>query len=103
MVPSSAFGSPILAKTFTESVLSSERKWKLLKGETQCPQRHSSFSAGLEAMASEKTSRSLGRGRSEHPSILGLGSRGFIALPETGRRQKSGASLGALLATPWGW
>lgn len=35
-----------------------------------------------------------------HPSILGLGSRGFIALPETGRRQKSGASLGALLAHP---
>lgn len=61
------------------------------------------FSAGLEAMASEKTSRSLSSGGSEHPSILGLGSRGFIALPETGWRQKSGASLGALLATPWGW
>lgn len=37
------------------------------------------------------------------PFYSGPRKEGFIALPETGWRQKSGASLGALLASPWGW
>lgn len=52
--------------------------------------------------ASEETSRSLERG-GENTLLFWAQERRFIALRETGWRQKSGARPGASLARPWGW
>ena len=60
------------------------------------------FLGGWRPLPQSRDTQEPGRRGGEHPSILGQRNGGFIALPETGWRQKSGASLGALSAKPWG-